>query len=78
MIKRRLLFAGAFAILAWAVTSCEALKTCKVCKQVTYEKPGLNILEEGDAQEYCDADLIVIQNTPDVDLPNTITKWECN
>ena len=75
-MKRKLIFGVAFLFVVWAATSCEALQTCKVCKQVTYTDGS--VTDSTDPQEYCDADLIKIEATPDFKLGNTVTKWECN
>jgi len=75
-MKRKILFAGAFVLLAWAASSCEALKTCKVCKQVTYYLGSVDNV--GSEQEYCDTDLIAIEATPDFVSGDYRTAWECH
>jgi hypothetical protein len=74
-MKRKLLFGAVFIFITWAVTSCEAIRTCKICKQVTYEN-GV-VINEGNEAEYCDAELIAIEATPDYISGNIRTTWEC-
>jgi len=74
-MKRKLLFGIALMFITWAFTSCEALNTCKICKQVTYIDGSLD--HEGPESEYCDADLIAIESMDDVVIGNTRTAWEC-
>ncbi|HUV01431.1 MAG TPA: hypothetical protein VMW32_10745 [Bacteroidales bacterium] len=74
-MKRKLFFGCTFLFLTWAFTSCEALNTCKICRQVTYIN-GL-VDQEGPETEYCDAKLIAIEATPDVINGNTRIAWEC-
>jgi hypothetical protein len=75
-MKRKLLFGATFLLVAWAATYCEALSGCKVCKQVTYIDGIFD--HEGNPQDYCDADLIRIEATPDYVNGTTRIKWECN
>jgi len=74
-MKRKFLFEAAFLFIAWAVTSCEALNNCKICRQVTYEN-GV-VIGEGPEQEYCDADLVAIETQQDIIIGNQRTSWEC-
>jgi len=74
-MRRKLLFGAAFFFIAWAATSCEALNTCKICRQVIYE--GTKVIDEGPEQEYCNADLAAIKAMKDVIIGNTRTTWEC-
>jgi hypothetical protein len=60
---RKLLFGSFILIISWAVTSCEALSGCKVCKQVTYID-GVSAFE-GSPEQYCDAKLLSIETTKD-------------
>jgi hypothetical protein len=76
-MKRKLLFAGAFIILAWAGSSCEALRTCEVCKKVYYDGNGAVTSQDAEAS-YCDAELIAIKATGTIDLGQLGTaKWDC-
>ncbi len=74
-MKRKLLFGAAFLFVVWAATSCEALTDCKFCKNVTYEN-GV-VVNEGSETEYCGADLIAKEATPDVTVGSLTTKVEC-
>ena len=74
-MKRNLLFAVAFLLVAWAATSCEALGDCGVCKYVIYEN-GL-VQSEGPETEYCGAELIEMKTKPDLPSGTQITKVEC-
>jgi hypothetical protein len=75
-MKRRLIYGLAlFVLMSWALTSCESLGTCKVCRQVTYVDGVVTL--EGDETEYCDSKLVAIEATPDVVQGSTRIKWEC-
>lgn len=74
-MRRKLLFGAIFMLITWAFTSCEALNTCKICRQVTYVDGVVD--QEGSETEYCDAKLIAIEVTPDVVNGNTRITWEC-
>jgi len=74
-MKRKVLFAVSFVLIAWAFNSCEGL-TCKTCKQVTYIDGDYD--HEGDSYEYCDAELLAIEAMDDFILGSTRTAWECN
>jgi hypothetical protein len=74
-MKRKLLFGTAFLFIAWSVTSCELLKTCKFCKSVTYENGS--VINSGTETEYCDADLIKQQAILPVTIGALTTKVEC-
>jgi len=75
-MKRKLLYAAGFLLVAFSFNACEGL-TCKVCSQNTYNSSG-SLITEGTATEYCDADLVKIQATPDVTVLGVTTKWVCN
>lgn len=76
-MKRNLLYAAGFILMAVSLTSCEGLfENCKVCRQVTYESG--NVINETSGTEYCGTELIAIQATPPVTIGNTTTQWECN
>jgi hypothetical protein len=62
-MKTKLVFGAAFLFVVWAATSCEALSGCKKCKDVIYE--------------YCGAELIAKEATPDVTVGSQTTKVEC-
>jgi hypothetical protein len=73
-MKKKLLFAAVFMLVAASFTSCE--KNCKTCQQNTYVDGTLET--SGDSQEYCGVALTVIEATDDVTIGQTTTKWECN
>ena len=75
-MKRTLLLGISFIIISWALTACESLGTCKICKQVTSEIGG-GIISEGSETEYCDAALIAIEAKDDVIVGNTKISWQC-
>jgi hypothetical protein len=73
-MKRKLMYAAGFILIALSVTTCT--KNCKVCSQNTYNSGG-TLLTTGTDTEYCDADLIKIEATPDITLLGVTTKWVC-
>lgn len=73
-MKKLLLYAAGFIFIATSFTSCS--KNCKVCTQNTYNSSG-TLVTSGTDTEYCDAELLVIENTKDVTVGGTTTKWEC-
>jgi fructose-1,6-bisphosphatase/sedoheptulose 1,7-bisphosphatase-like protein len=74
-MKRKLLFGAAFLFVAWAATSCESITGCKFCKNVTYENG--TVINSGSETEYCGADLVKKEATPDVPVGSLVTKVEC-
>lgn len=74
-MKRKLLFGAMFLFLVWAATSCEAISGCKKCKNVTYENGS--VINSGSETEYCGADLIAKEATPDATVGNLTVKVEC-
>lgn len=75
-MKRKLIFAGAFILMAWSFSSCESLfKNCKMCATNVYENGTLTIA--GSEAEYCGADLITKEAVPDITYGSTVTKVEC-
>lgn len=76
-MKRKILYATGFVLMAVSLNSCEGLfESCKLCKTVTYENN--NVVSEGSETEYCGANLITIEATPPVVLGGRTTKWECS
>lgn len=73
-MKRKLLLGAAFLFVAWAATSCEDL-LCKFCKTVTYESG--TIINESAETEYCGADLVRMEATPDITVGSLTTKVVC-
>jgi len=75
-MKRKVLLAIAFTGMTVAFNSCEALGTCKICRQVTYNLNG-GVIKEDPEAEYCDAALIAIEAKDDLIVNNTRISWEC-
>ena len=74
-MKRKLIIAAVFILIAWGFTSCE--KTCKTCKKVFYDDSGAYVREDP-AAEYCGVELIAIDGKT-IDLGSLgSAKWECN
>jgi hypothetical protein len=73
-MKRKLMYAAGFVLIALSVGSCE--KNCKTCQQNTYNSGG-TLLTTGSESDYCDAELIAIQATKDVTINGVTTKWVC-
>jgi hypothetical protein len=74
-MKTKLVFGAAFLFVVWAATSCEALSGCKKCKDVIYERGS--VVNSGSEIEYCGAELIAKEATPDVTVGSQTTKVEC-
>jgi hypothetical protein len=76
-MKRKILYAAGFVMMAVTLNSCEGLfETCKICKSVTYENG--NVVSEGSGTEYCGAGLITIEAMAPVIIGNRTTQWECS
>jgi hypothetical protein len=60
-MKRKFLFGASFLLVAWAVTSCEALSDCESCKWVTTDSSNGDVTEAPVETEYCGATLIAIK-----------------
>lgn len=73
-MKRILMIAAGFVLIALSFTSCE--KNCKVCSQNTYDSGGTLITTGSDTQ-YCDAALLGIEATAPVTVLGVTTKWVC-
>ena len=74
-MKRKLLYTLSFVLLVWISNSCEDLGGCKFCKTVTYENS--QVLSETGETEYCGADLLKREATPDIKVGSLVTKVEC-
>jgi hypothetical protein len=73
-MKRKLIIAAVFVLIAWGFTSCE--KTCKTCKKVYYDGSGTYLREDGEAS-YCGLELAAIDGKT-IDLHDLgSAKWEC-
>ena len=74
-MKKRLLYAISIFLIVIGINSCEDLGGCKFCKTVTYENN--QVLSESGETEYCGADLLKREATPDVKVGSLTTKVEC-
>lgn len=72
-MKKKLIYAAAFFLIAISFNACES--NCKFCKTVTYENG--TVINEGSETEYCGADLIAKEATPDVVVGSLRTSVEC-
>lgn len=72
-MKKKLIFAAVFILFAFAFHACT--DNCKFCKTVTYESG--NVINETAETEYCGADLLAKEATPDITVGNLVTKVEC-
>jgi hypothetical protein len=72
-MKKKLIFVVVFVIMAASFGSCT--QNCKFCKTVTYENG--NVINETAETEYCGANLITKEATPDITVGNLVTKVEC-
>jgi hypothetical protein len=73
-MKRKLIIASAFILIASAFTACE-MQSCKVCATNTYESGTLVIA--GTESEYCGTDLIAKEATPDINVGVQSIRVEC-
>jgi hypothetical protein len=74
-MKRQFLPGATILFIAWAATSCEVISGCKKCKDVTYENGA--VINSGAETEYCGADLIAKEATPDATVGRLTVKVEC-
>jgi hypothetical protein len=75
-MKKKLFIAAAFIIMASAFTACKDLfQNCKLCATNTYE--GSTLIIPGAEAEYCGADLLTKEATPDVTIGAQVIKTEC-
>lgn len=75
-MKRKLLFGVSFVLIAWAVTSCEALSDCKFCKLKTTDSATGDVTY-GFETEYCGAALIAIEAKAPVTVGTVTTTYVC-
>jgi hypothetical protein len=75
-MKKKLLYAAAFILVAWSFNSCSALSNCKMCKFVEYENGS--VISSGSETEYCGAELIAHEAIPDATTGSITTKVECH
>jgi hypothetical protein len=76
-MKKKILFTAAMLCMMISFHSCDKLSNCKVCQQNTYDDQSGSLLTQGSETEYCDAELIGIQATPDIHVGGRTTKWVC-
>ncbi len=69
---QRLIILAIFTLFLFS--ACQ--KDCKDCKSVTTDANG-NVIQEGQAKEYCDTDLESKENEPPVTIGDQTTKWVC-
>ena len=74
-MKKNNIIAAVIFIITITCTACEALNTCKICRQVRYEDGRL--IYEGPEREYCNTDLVAIETASDVIIGNIRETWEC-
>lgn len=74
-MKRIILIALVLVSFSCVFTSCESLGFCKICREVTYIDGA--VTHEGPETEYCDANLVAIEATPDYVDGNMRITWEC-
>lgn len=78
-MKRKVISAAAFLVLAWAATSCSDLADCQFCKIVERTSGGTEV-NSGSETEYCGTDLDAFKAAnPAITNPVTgnVTKVEC-
>jgi len=75
-MKKKILYAAALLLLAWAAQSCEALGDCQFCRMVMTDTVTGD-KTYGNETEYCGAELLAIKATPPVTTGQTTTTWEC-
>lgn len=77
IMKKKLLYLGAFLLIVSFASSCEKLKdNCKQCRYNTYVNLAFTSAEL--EAEYCGTDLITRQAAPDVTVGDSVTKFECD
>jgi len=75
-MKKKLIFAAAFILMASAFTACDGLfQNCKMCATNTYTSGTLTI--QGSEAEYCGTDLVTKEATPDITVGAQVIKVEC-
>ncbi len=76
-MKRKILFAGLFILLAWAASSCEDLMQCKKCRLVSTDSSTNEVIEDPNETEYCGASLIAIETARPVKVGTVTTEYVC-
>ncbi|MDX2413586.1 MAG: hypothetical protein QNK33_00210 [Bacteroidales bacterium] len=80
-MKKKLLYVGAFLLVASTFSSCEDILDCQDCRYNVYVNDVFTYSEL--EKEYCDTDLIARKAAPDVTIEAppgtfTVTKFECD
>ena len=76
-MKRKILFAALFILLAWAASSCEDLMQCKKCRLVSTDSSTNEVIEDPTETEYCGASLIAIETARPVKVGTVTTEYVC-
>jgi hypothetical protein len=74
-MKKKLIFAAAFVLMAWSFNSCSLFNKCKMCAYVEYENGS--VINTGTETEYCGSDLVKQEAIPDMTVGSITTKVEC-
>lgn len=74
-MRKKIISAALFLVIAFTFHSCEPLNNCKICRQLRYDQGAL--IWEGPEREYCNTDLIAIETAQDVIIGNIRETWEC-
>ncbi len=75
-MKRKLLYAAGFILMACSLHSCELLGgSCQTCQTVSYVN-GYPTAYGTEAQ-YCDDELLAIKAIAPTTTGGVTTKWEC-
>jgi hypothetical protein len=73
-MKRKIFYIAVLLLIAVSFNSCD--KSCKVCKEVFYDKNG-NFTREDAEAEYCGVELLAIDGkTVDLGVLGS-GKWSC-
>ncbi len=76
-MKKKILYALLFFLLAWGITSCEDLIQCKKCKLVSTDLQTGEVTIDMNETEYCGAALIAIEATSPKLVGNVRTEYVC-
>lgn len=79
-MKKKLVFALSFVLIAWMTSTCSKLSDCEFCKIVTKKSDG-TVVNSGSETEYCGAVLISFKAAnPDITDPVTknVTSIDCH
>jgi hypothetical protein len=77
-MKRKILFATGFVLIALSFNSCEGLfGNCKICQENTYNETTGLLITEGPESEYCDARLLEVEAKRDETVGGITSRWVC-